>query len=251
MNSSAFTAACRFLFRTQPSSCLYKHQTRACSATPPKRSVSSSRRSIRLRDAGCTETLGRLLGVSAQAGDCILLHGELGAGKTSLARGFVRAVTGDSKLEVPSPSFVLVHEYPNISNDTKVFHLDLWRLKDAAMRPIIDFGDIFTRHISLIEWPERLGKNIVPPQESRLDVFLEYNDDAGGFECMDSSDDPWGFESSPDDSGRIAKLRPTSAAWKSRIDTLVQRMYVCSDGLLDIPDLQQGITAKAEKKSAV
>lgn len=246
MNASAFSTACRFLFR-QPS--VTRYQTRACSATPPR--PASARRAIRLRDAGCTEALGALLGAAARAGDCILLHGELGAGKTALARGFVRSVTADAKLEVPSPSFVLVHEYPTSDNNMNIYHMDLWRLKDAGARPLLDFEDVFRRHISLIEWPERLGKNLAPPAESRLDVFLEYNDDEGGFESC-SFDDPWGFESAPDVGGRIAKLRPTTVAWKSRIETLMQRMYVCSDGLLDIPDLQVDITTnKAEKKSAV
>lgn len=161
----------------------------------------------------------------------------------------MRAITGQTNLEVPSPSFVLVHEY-NIDNiGPKVYHMDLWRLKDAAARPIIDFEDVFKRHISLIEWPGRLGKSLVPPPESRLDVFLEYNDDEFG---AGSFDDPWGFETSPDEGGRLAKLRPTSEAWKSRVDTLVNRMYICSDGLLDIPDLQHGeIATSAAEKGAL
>ena len=73
-----------------------------------------------------TDALGARLAALARPGDAILLEGPLGAGKSALARAFLRALAGDSELEVPSPTFTLVQAYDTprgIAN-----HFDLWRL---------------------------------------------------------------------------------------------------------------------------
>jgi tRNA threonylcarbamoyladenosine biosynthesis protein TsaE len=107
-----------------------------------------------LPDLAATEMLAARLAGLARAGDCILLEGPLGAGKTALARAFLRCAASDPALEVPSPSFTLVQIY-----DTQigaVFHYDLWRLDGPGSLAELDWEDALDA-IVLVEWPERLG----------------------------------------------------------------------------------------------
>ena len=86
----------------------------------------------------------------------MLLHGDLGAGKTTLAKGIASALgIGDV---VSSPSFALVNEYDTESASvSRLFHLDLYRLGDENDLPSIGFDDLVAsaRGAMLIEWPER------------------------------------------------------------------------------------------------
>lgn len=102
-----------------------------------------------------TELLGEQLGAWLQPGDVVLLHGDLGAGKTTLAKGIARAL--GVRDTVSSPSFALVNEYalPHIS----LFHLDLYRLADPADLESIGFAELTSTEdgIAIVEWPERAG----------------------------------------------------------------------------------------------
>jgi tRNA threonylcarbamoyladenosine biosynthesis protein TsaE len=87
--------------------------------------------------------------------DVITLQGDLGAGKTEFARAFIRELTHHEMI-VPSPTFTLVEIY-----ETKigtVWHLDLYRLKSDAEIWDLGIEEAFAQAITLIEWPERLGK---------------------------------------------------------------------------------------------
>ena len=97
----------------------------------------------------------------------IALKGELGAGKTSFARAFIRARGGDDD-EVPSPTFTLVqiYELPGAT----IWHFDLYRLRDPEEAWELGIEDAFRDGISLIEWPERLGA-LLPAR--RLEIALE------------------------------------------------------------------------------
>jgi tRNA threonylcarbamoyladenosine biosynthesis protein TsaE len=109
---------------------------------------------IRLPDLAATELLAARIAALARPGDAILLGGPLGAGKTAFARAFLRAATGDRRLEVPSPSYTLVQSYD--TSVGAVHHFDLWRLEG---RPgLAELGWEEARcDIVLVEWPDRLG----------------------------------------------------------------------------------------------
>ena len=107
---------------------------------------------IFLADDDATAALGVQLAAELRPGALVLLSGGLGVGKTALARAMIRTLTGDTDLDVPSPSFALVQPYE--ANGAPLLHADLYRLHDA--REIDELG-LFDRPeaIVLVEWPER------------------------------------------------------------------------------------------------
>lgn len=133
-----------------------------------------TRTSITLRLASDADTahLGRTLSGFAKAGDCFLLRGQIGAGKSALARAFIRARLGQNT-EVPSPTFTLVQTYDD--NGTEIWHADLYRLSDPQEAVELGLTDAFEDQIVLIEWPELLG-DMTPT--SALDILLEVTSDA-------------------------------------------------------------------------
>lgn len=122
---------------------------------------------IDLPDEAATRALGARLAGLARAGDVIVLYGTLGTGKSTLARAFVRALT-DPDEEVPSPTFTLVQTYE--TEPGTVWHFDLYRLEKPEDAFELGIEDSFVDGISLIEWPERLGR-LVP--RDRLEIHLE------------------------------------------------------------------------------
>ncbi len=101
-----------------------------------------------------TEALAAEIAAQVHPGDAILLDGPLGAGKSAFARAFLRALTNDPTLEVPSPTFTLVQTYDTPGG--QVHHFDLWRLDGPAALEELGWDDL-TRDIVLVEWPDRLG----------------------------------------------------------------------------------------------
>ena len=111
-------------------------------------------RTLDLPDLAATEALAAELAAPARAGDAILLQGPLGAGKSAFARAFLRALTGDPGLVVPSPTFTLVQSYDTPRGPAH--HFDLWRLDGAGSLPELGWDDA-RAGIVLVEWPDRLG----------------------------------------------------------------------------------------------
>jgi tRNA threonylcarbamoyladenosine biosynthesis protein TsaE len=121
-----------------------------------------------LPDEAATAALAARIAALAAPGDVIALKGDLGVGKTSFARAFIRA-RGDAAEEVPSPTFTLVQLYePGAS---AIWHFDLYRLTAAEEAWELGIEEAFAWGISLIEWPERLGPLL--PQR-RLEISLTF-----------------------------------------------------------------------------
>ncbi|HTM78791.1 MAG TPA: tRNA (adenosine(37)-N6)-threonylcarbamoyltransferase complex ATPase subunit type 1 TsaE [Devosia sp.] len=105
-----------------------------------------------LADPEATDALGADLAASLKPGDLVLLLGDLGAGKTALARAIIRALVGDPELDVPSPTFALVQPYEAAIG--QILHADLYRLGDSREIDELGLRDNPTA-VVLIEWPER------------------------------------------------------------------------------------------------
>ncbi|MGH7103826.1 MAG: tRNA (adenosine(37)-N6)-threonylcarbamoyltransferase complex ATPase subunit type 1 TsaE [Acetobacteraceae bacterium] len=108
----------------------------------------------RLSDPSATRALGAELAGLARGGDALLLEGPLGAGKTTLARGFLVAASGEEGLVVPSPSYTLVQTYETRLGP--VHHFDLWRLDGPTALGELGWDEALA-DIVLVEWPDRLG----------------------------------------------------------------------------------------------
>lgn len=145
-----------------------------------------------LADEAATAALGARVGAAARPGGVVALSGDLGAGKTTLARGLIRSLAGP-ETEAPSPTFTLVQTYDAHSSQggrLSVWHFDLYRLsrpEEARELGIEEAVD----GLALIEWPERLGRYL---PSARLEVRLDF-----------------------EGQGRIARLTDL-ADWSKRID---------------------------------
>ncbi len=110
---------------------------------------------IDLRDAAATEDFGRRLARVVQPGDVITLQGDLGAGKTSLARGLL---AGLGLLgEAPSPSFAIVQPYAPPEVRIPVLHVDLYRIDDPGEIEELGLDEARGDSVLIVEWPERAG----------------------------------------------------------------------------------------------
>ncbi len=108
---------------------------------------------IALPDAEATTALGQAIAHLLAAGDSLLLYGPLGMGKSTLARGLIRALTTPDE-DVPSPTFTLVQFY---ESDPPVAHFDLYRLTRPEEAFEIGLDEALDEGCAIIEWPERLG----------------------------------------------------------------------------------------------
>jgi tRNA threonylcarbamoyladenosine biosynthesis protein TsaE len=130
-----------------------------------------------LPDETATLALGRAMAKSLPENwdsPTVLLRAALGSGKTTLARGFVSALSGSEDAEVASPSFNLVNVYPT---DPSVVHIDLYRLGegflDAGLEELLDAGHGYSRRAVLVEWAEYLPDFLRPPSFIDLELAEE------------------------------------------------------------------------------
>lgn len=143
-----------------------------------------------LPDADATVRLAAAFAATQPAQAVVLLHGDLGAGKSTLARGWLRALGVEGAIR--SPTYTLVEHYP-LPSGGKGLHLDLYRIGDARELDFLGLDDAGAT-LWLVEWPER-GRGALPPADLEIDLAV-----AG--------------------TGRSARLIPLSAggeAWLGRL----------------------------------
>ena len=110
-----------------------------------------------LPDEKATALLGEDIAAALRVGDVVALKGDLGAGKTTLARALVRALAGDPGLDVPSPTFTLVQAY---ETRLPVTHFDLYRIASPAELDELGFAEAAADGVVLVEWPEKAGDRL-------------------------------------------------------------------------------------------
>ena len=103
-----------------------------------------------------TFAIGQQLAASMRAGTFVLLHGDLGAGKTSFVRGMAAGLGGDPE-DVSSPTFVLIQHY---KGRTPLVHVDLYRLESAAAVDDLGLEELADGAVVAVEWAERLPRQL-------------------------------------------------------------------------------------------
>ena len=195
----------------QATSSISSLTTRHCSA-----GQQSTTYHLSIRTPEIMEEIASLLSIQTRPGDIFLLDGDLGAGKTTFSRGFIRARSGYTG-RITSPTYLLTNEY-RTSEDDKIFHIDLYRLNggDEEELRVLDLENVFENGIALVEWPERLVKR----PEWRLDVTLTIDlesendrgdgDDGDDYDVLDQ-------ETKEDTRSRIMRLEPYGDRWIERL----------------------------------
>jgi tRNA threonylcarbamoyladenosine biosynthesis protein TsaE len=136
---------------------------------------------LTLPDEAATMALGARVAAACRPGDVIALEGDLGAGKTTLARALIRALAG-AETDVPSPTFTLVQTYE--TPGLPVWHFDLYRLESAMEARELGLDEAMDG-LALIEWPERLGQSL---PARRLEVRLNFEGEGRIARLADHSD---------------------------------------------------------------
>ncbi|CCV09972.1 bifunctional tRNA (adenosine(37)-N6)-threonylcarbamoyltransferase complex ATPase subunit type 1 TsaE/phosphotransferase [Mesorhizobium sp. STM 4661] len=154
-----------------------------------------------LADEAATARLGEDLAMSLRPGDVLALKGDLGAGKSSLARALIRAMAGDAGLDVPSPTFTLVQSY---DARVPVHHFDLYRLSAASELDELGFDEALAQGAALVEWPERAGSYL---PKTAVQIELAHQDD-----------------------GRLARLSGQGAAFERAARSLAMRDFLGQAG---------------------
>lgn len=120
--------------------------------------------------------IGGLIALKLAVGDVVTLRGDLGAGKTTLARAIIRSLLDDLSAEVASPTFPLVQEY--VTPRLAIRHYDFYRLADSAEVDELGIDEALAEGAAIVEWPDRAGHALSP---DRFDITLaEAGSNAGG-----------------------------------------------------------------------
>jgi len=130
--------------------------------------------SIHIKDEAAMVALAQTLAADIDAGDCLALHGDLGAGKSFLSRAIMRAL-GVTDEALPSPTFAIIQEY-NANQDMKVAHMDWYRLDDGQSVEQLGVSEFFSPPwVTLIEWSERASE-LLPKHTKHIYIELDDED---------------------------------------------------------------------------
>ncbi len=147
---------------------------------------------IELADESASEHLAAALAMLAEKGDLIALEGSLGAGKTTIARSFTRAMANNPELEVPSPTFTLVQTYE--LDEINIAHMDFYRLENPFEADELGIDEALETGVVIVEWPSRAADLL--PRDGLLVKLVEKG------------------------SGRIAELTSSNERWSARLEKL-------------------------------
>jgi len=126
-----------------------------------------------------TIALGEQLAATLPSQRVVLLIGNLGAGKTTLAKGMVRGLGAAEAEDVSSPTFTLIHEY---GTEGRVYHIDLYRLDEPRQVATLGLDEIFDRDaVVLIEWGERFPQ-LLPAERTEIRIRTITNDEGSNEE---------------------------------------------------------------------
>jgi tRNA threonylcarbamoyladenosine biosynthesis protein TsaE len=140
---------------------------------------------ISLATEADTQALGRDLAALLRPGDCVCLKGDLGAGKTTLARAIIQERAG-ADVEAPSPTFTLVQTYE--TEGAAIWHMDLYRLKRPEEIYELGFEEALDEGVLLIEWPEKAA-GLLPAV--KLEVHLQIDHKKSARSARFSGDLTW------------------------------------------------------------
>lgn len=130
--------------------------------------MAATNRSFDLPTEAATQALGTKIAGFIKDGNRIYLHGELGAGKTTLARSILQSLGVSGRIKSPTYTLVEAYEF----NGSSAYHFDLYRLADAEELEYLGVRDYFSpAAVLLVEWPER-GEGVLPPAD--VHVYLDY-----------------------------------------------------------------------------
>eukprot|EP00527_Entomoneis_sp_CCMP2396_P002746 CAMPEP_0198144350 /NCGR_PEP_ID=MMETSP1443-20131203/14889_1 /TAXON_ID=186043 /ORGANISM="Entomoneis sp., Strain CCMP2396" /LENGTH=273 /DNA_ID=CAMNT_0043807727 /DNA_START=182 /DNA_END=1003 /DNA_ORIENTATION=- len=168
----------------------------------------------------------------SKTADLILLDGDLGAGKTALSRGFIQTALGNFDMLVTSPTYLLSNTYKTPNLTTEIQHMDLYRLtgkRPNELRPL-NLDHVFQSCVALIEWPERLGKEVELPAD-RLEICLnivqEGTDTTSSSSVVDDEDD--------EEIEQIRKvtITPFGSRWSTKLENTLESGYL--EDFLELP----------------
>ena len=141
--------------------------------------------SLFLSDSEATDALGRTLAMSRPANAVVHLQGDLGAGKSTLARALLRALGVQGAIR--SPTYTLVERYPLA--DGEAWHLDLYRIGDAGELDFLGL-DEGSATLWLVEWPERGGAGL-PPCDLRIRLAVDGSGRSARLEAVSGPGQAW------------------------------------------------------------
>jgi tRNA threonylcarbamoyladenosine biosynthesis protein TsaE len=161
-----------------------------------------------LPTAEATERFGRQLAGLLRAGDVVLLDGELGAGKTTLARGLGAGL--GVRGEVTSPTFVLARVHPARGDGPALVHVDAYRLDGAAELDDLDLDETQEHAVTVVEWGAGLSEELA---DSWLEVRLERWSEGGEAALASAGPDRAATSVEPSPDGRVVSVRPRGPRW--------------------------------------